>query len=171
MPDNRAHSLLIFEQKKAEFFAEQCGGIQFEFDRWTNTVRFKDWNAGRSTRKPRPLDGMETMLLPLSSKIVCSACKAESNNAGKTGSENDCADPRERGNICRQRLTAKLPTNQVQNYAGVLGHWKIFRMSLHGAEKKRCACIEDNIAHLLGDLSRVFEVVRLVDPKTNDRRS
>ena len=30
MPDNRAHGLLIFEQKKTEFFAEQCGGIQFE---------------------------------------------------------------------------------------------------------------------------------------------
>ena len=27
MPDNRAHSLLTFEQKKAEFFAEQCGGM------------------------------------------------------------------------------------------------------------------------------------------------
>ena len=45
VPDNRAHSLLIFEQKKAEFFAEQCGGIQFEFDHWTNTVHLKDWNA------------------------------------------------------------------------------------------------------------------------------
>ena len=45
MPNNRAHSLLTFEQKKAEFFAEQCGGIQFEFDHWTNTVHLKDWNA------------------------------------------------------------------------------------------------------------------------------
>ena len=168
-PDNRAHSLLIFEQKKADFFAEQCGGIQFEFDHWTNIVRFKDWNApkDKQERSAYLTEWNDVSLL--------------SENDWKTLHEKIKATTPEKpevslivkvpvnGEYRWQRLTARsLWTTKHKNYAGVIGYFKDIQDEMvQRGEDALDKCSEDSVSHLLSDLSRVFEVVRLVDPKSN----
>ena len=170
VPDNRAHSLLIFEQKKAEFFAEQCGGIQFEFDRWTNTVRFKDWNAPVDQReKSMYLTEWNDVSL-LSEKDWFALHEKLKATTPERPEVKMIVQIPVNGEYRWQRLTVKsLWTTKYKNYAGVLGHFEDIQdeMVRRGEEALK-KCKEDNIAHLLGDLSRVFEVVRLVDPKTNE---
>ena len=63
--DDRERRLLMIEQTKTAFFAHQCGGIQFEYDRWLNKVIYTDWYAERGARR-RVLyldDGDDTQLL------------------------------------------------------------------------------------------------------------
>lgn len=170
MPDNRAHSLLIFEQKKAEFFAEQCGGIQFEFDHWTNTVHLKDWNAPVDQReKSMYLTEWNDVSL-LSEKDWIALREKLKATTPERPEVKMIVQILVNGEYRWQRLTVKsLWTTKYKNYAGVLGHFEDIQDEMvRRGEDVLEKCTEDNIAHLLNDLSRVFEVVRLVDPKTNE---
>lgn len=170
MPNNRAHSLLTFEQKKAEFFAEQCGGIQFEFDHWTNTVHLKDWNAPVDQReKSMYLTEWNDVSLLSEKDWFALHEKLKATTPERPEVKMVVRIP-VNGEYRWQRLTVKsLWTTKYKNYAGVLGHFEdIQDEMIRRGEEALKKCTEDNIAHLLGDLSRVFEVVRLVDPKTNE---
>lgn len=170
VPDNRAHSQLVFEQKKAEFFAEQCGGIQFDFDRWTNTVRFKDWNAPVDQRE-KSMYLTEWNDVSLLSEKDCLALREKLKATTPEGPEvKMVVQIPVNGEYRWQRLTVKsLWTTKHKEYDGVLGHFEDIQDEMvRRGEKALEKCTEDNIAHLLNDLSRVFEVVRLVDPKTNE---
>lgn len=169
-PDNRAHSLLTFEQKKAEFFAEQCGGIQFEFDRWTNTVHLKDWNAPVDQReKSMYLTEWNDVSL-LSEKDWLALHEKLKATTPERPEVKMIVQILVNGEYRWQRLTVKsLWTTKHKEYAGVLGHFEDIQDEMvRRGEDVLEKCTEDNIAHLLNDLSRVFEVVRLVDPKTNE---
>lgn len=169
-PDNRAQSLLIFEQKKAEFFAEQCGGIQFEFDHWTNTVHLKDWNAPVDQReKSMYLTEWNDVSL-LSEKDWIALREKLKATTPERPEVKMIVQILVNGEYRWQRLTVKsLWTTKHKEYAGVLGHFKDIQDEMvRRGEDVLEKCTEDNIAHLLKDLSRVFEVVRLVDPKTNE---
>lgn len=169
-PDNRAHSLLIFEQKKAEFFAEQCGGIQFEFDHRTNTVHLKDWNAPVDQReKSMYLTEWNDVSL-LSEKDWLALHEKLKATTPERPEVKMIVQILVNGEYRWQRLTVKsLWTTKHKEYAGVLGHFEDIQDEMvRRGEKALEKCTEDNIAHLLNDLSRVFEVVRLVDPKTNE---
>ena len=168
--DNRAHSLLIFEQKKAEFFAEQCGGIQFEFDRWTNTVHLKDWNAPVDQReKSMYLTEWNDVSL-LSEKDWLALHEKLKATTPERPEVKMIVQILVNGEYRWQRLTVKsLWTTKHKEYAGVLGHFEDIQDEMvRRGEDVLEKCTEDNVAHLLNDLSRVFEVVRLVDPKTNE---
>lgn len=170
VPDNRAHSLLVFEQKKAEFFAEQCGGIQFEFDRWTNTVHLKDWNAPVDQReKSMYLTEWNDVSL-LSEKDWLALREKLKATTPERPEVKMIVQILVNGEYRWQRLTVKsLWTTKHKEYDGVLGHFEDIQDEMvRRGEKALEKCTEDNIAHLLNDLSRVFEVVRLVDPKTNE---
>lgn len=169
-PDNRAHSLLTFEQKKAEFFAEQCGGIQFEFDHWTNTVHLKDWNAPVDQReKSMYLTEWNDVSLLSEKDWLALREKLKATTPERPEVKMIVQIP-VNGGYRWQRLTVKsLWTAKHKEYAGVLGHFKDIQDEMvRRGEDVLEKCTEDNIAHLLKDLSRVFEVVRLVDPKTNE---
>ena len=169
-PDNRAHSLLTFEQKKAEFFAEQCGGIQFEFDHWTNTVHLKDWNAPVDQReKSMYLTEWNDVSLLSEKDWLALREKLKATTPERPEVKMIVQIP-VNGEYRWQRLTVKsLWTTKYKNYAGVLGHFKDIQDEMvRRGEDVLEKCTEDSIAHLLKDLSRVFEVVRLVDPKTNE---
>ena len=49
--DNRELHLLPLEHAKLEFFAEQCGGIQFVYDHWVNKVTYTNWDADEAHRR------------------------------------------------------------------------------------------------------------------------
>ena len=169
-PDNRAHSLLTFEQKKAEFFAEQCGGIQFEFDHWTNTVHLKDWNAPVDQReKSMYLTEWNDVSLLSEKDWLAMREKLKATTPERPEVKMIVQIP-VNGEYRWQRLTAKsLWTTKYKNYAGVLGRFEDIQDEMvRRGEDALEKCSEDNIAHLLNDLSRVFEVVRLVNPKTNE---
>lgn len=169
-PDNRAHSLLIFEKKKAEFFAEQCGGIQFEFDHWTNTVHLKDWNAPVDQReKSMYLTEWNDVSL-LSEKDWLALREKLKATTPERPEVKMIVQISVNGEYRWQRLTVEsLWTTKHKEYAGVLGHFEDIQDEMvRRGEDVLEKCTEDNIAHLLKDLSRVFEVVRLVDPKTNE---
>lgn len=169
-PDNRAHSLLTFEQKKAEFFAEQCGGIQFEFDHWTNTVHLKDWNAPVDQReKSMYLTEWNDVSLLSEKDWLAMREKLKATTPERPEVKMIVQIP-VNGEYRWQRLTARsLWTTKYKNYAGVLGRFEDIQDEMvRRGEDVLEKCTEDNIAHLLNDLSRVFEVVRLVDPKTNE---
>ena len=170
MPNNRAHSLLTFEQKKAEFFAEQCGGIQFEFDHWTNTVHLKDWNAPVDQReKSMYLTEWNDVSLLFEKDWLALREKLKATTPERPEVKMIVQIP-VNGEYRWQRLTAKsLWTTKYKNYAGVLGRFEDIQDEMvRRGEDVLEKCTEDSIAHLLKDLSRVFEVVRLVDPKTNE---
>ncbi len=42
---------LPVEQAKADFFARQCGGVQFSYDRWLGLVSYTDWTAPEGPRR------------------------------------------------------------------------------------------------------------------------
>lgn len=169
-PDNRAHSLLTFEQKKAEFFAEQCGGIQFEFDHWTNTVHLKDWNAPVDQReKSMYLTEWNDVSLLSEKDWIALREKLKATTPERPEVKMIVQIP-VNGEYRWQRLTAKsLWTAKHKNYAGVLGHFEDIQDEMvRRGEEALEKCSEYSVSHLLKDLSRVFEVVRLVDPKTNE---
>ena len=169
-PDNRAHSLLTFEQKKAEFFAEQCGGIQFEFDHWTNTVHLKDWNAPVDQReKSMYLTEWNDVSLLSEKDWLALREKLKATTPERPEVKMIVQIP-VNGEYRWQRLTAKsLWTTKHKKYAGVLGHFKDIQDEMvRRGEEALEKCSEYSVSHLLKDLSRVFEVVRLVDPKTNE---
>lgn len=170
MPNNRAHSLLTFEQKKAEFFAEQCGGIQFEFDHWTNTVHLKDWNAPVDQReKSMYLTEWNDVSLLSEKDWLALREKLKATTPERPEMKMIVQIP-VNGEYRWQRLTAKsLWTTKYKNYAGVLGHFEDIQDEMvRRGEEALEKCSEYSVSHLLKDLSRVFEVVRLVDPKTNE---
>lgn len=170
MPNNRAHSLLTFEQKKAEFFAEQCGGIQFEFDHWTNTVHLKDWNAPVDQReKSMYLTEWNDVSLLSEKDWLAMREKLKATTPERPEVKMIVQIP-VNGEYRWQRLTAKsLWTTKHKKYAGVLGHFKDIQDEMvRRGEEALEKCSEYSVSHLLKDLSRVFEVVRLVDPKTNE---
>lgn len=170
MPNNRAHSLLTFEQKKAEFFAEQCGGIQFEFDHWTNTVHLKDWNAPVDQReKSMYLTEWNDVSL-LSEKDWLALREKLKATTPERPEVKMIVQISVNGEYRWQRLTAKsLWTTKHKKYAGVLGHFEDIQDEMvRRGEEALEKCSEYSVSHLLKDLSRVFEVVRLVDPKTNE---
>lgn len=169
-PDNRAQSLLIFEQKKAEFFAEQCGGIQFEFDHWTNTVHLKDWNAPVDQReKSMYLTEWNDVSLLSEKDWLALREKLKATTPERPEVKMIVQIP-VNGEYRWQRLTAKsLWTTKYKNYAGVLGRFEDIQDEMvRRGEEALEKCSEYSVSHLLKDLSRVFEVVRLVDPKTNE---
>lgn len=170
MPDNRAHSLLTFEQKKAEFFAEQCGGIQFEFDHWTNTVHLKDWNAPVDQReKSMYLTEWNDVSLLSEKDWLALREKLKATTPERPEVKMIVQIP-VNGEYRWQRLTVKsLWTAKHKEYAGVLGHFEDIQDEMvRRGEDVLEKCSEYSVSHLLKDLSRVFEVVRLVDPKTNE---
>ena len=170
MPNNRAHSLLTFEQKKAEFFAEQCGGIQFEFDHWTNTVHLKDWNAPVDQReKSMYLTEWNDVSLLSEKDWLAMREKLKATTPERPEVKMIVQIP-VNGEYRWQRLTAKsLWTTKYKNYAGVLGRFEDIQDEMvRRGEEALEKCSEYSVSHLLKDLSRVFEVVRLVDPKTNE---
>lgn len=169
-PDNRAHSLLTFEQKKAEFFAEQCGGIQFEFDHWTNTVHLKDWNAPVDQReKSMYLTEWNDVSLLSEKDWLALREKLKATTPERPEVKMIVQIP-VNGEYRWQRLTVKsLWTAKHKEYAGVLGHFEDIQDEMvRRGEEALEKCSEYSVSHLLKDLSRVFEVVRLVDPKTNE---
>lgn len=170
MPNNRAHSLLTFEQKKAEFFAEQCGGIQFEFDHWTNTVHLKDWNAPVDQReKSMYLTEWNDVSLLSEKDWLALREKLKATTPERPEVKMIVQIP-VNGEYRWQRLTVKsLWTAKHKEYAGVLGHFEDIQDEMvRRGEEAFEKCSEYSVSHLLKDLSRVFEVVRLVDPKTNE---
>ena len=170
MPNNRAHSLLTFEQKKAEFFAEQCGGIQFEFDHWTNTVHLKDWNAPVDQReKSMYLTEWNDVSLLSEKDWIALREKLKATTPERPEVKMIVQIP-VNGEYRWQRLTVKsLWTTKHKEYTGVLGHFKDIQDEMvRRGEDVLEKCSEYSVSHLLKDLSRVFEVVRLVDPKTNE---
>lgn len=169
-PDNRAHSLLTFEQKKAEFFAEQCGGIQFEFDHWTNTVHLKDWNAPVDQReKSMYLTEWNDVSLLSEKDWIALREKLKATTPERPEVKMIVQIP-VNGEYRWQRLTVKsLWTTKHKEYAGVLGYFEDIQDEMvRRGEEALEKCSEYSVSHLLKDLSRVFEVVRLVDPKTNE---
>lgn len=170
MPNNRAHSLLTFEQKKAEFFAEQCGGIQFEFDHWTNTVHLKDWNAPVDQReKSMYLTEWNDVSLLSEKDWLALREKLKATTPERPEVKMIVQIP-VNGEYRWQRLTVKsLWTTKHKEYAGVLGYFEDIQDEMvRRGEEAFEKCSEYSVSHLLKDLSRVFEVVRLVDPKTNE---
>ena len=49
--DNRAQRLLPIEREKTAFFARQCGGIQFVYDRWMHRIVCTDYDAPPQKRQ------------------------------------------------------------------------------------------------------------------------
>ena len=112
----------MWEQAKSRFYANICGGIQFEYDRYANNIVYTSWYEGDTPKSKliRLSDGDDIELL----------------------SENDMAELRKRlktttreepqitmnvlipvaGNMRWHRLTAMtLWSSRIAEYAGVLG--------------------------------------------------
>ncbi len=164
--DNRGRQLLLGEQARADFFAGQCGGVQFEYDRLLHKVNYMDYTAPEEKRR-RVIyldQGQGIQLLSRRDwQILADHMKTVTRDHPQV--QMQVLVPIG-GELCWCRLTARAVwTGEGGCYDRILGQCtplppqelpggELFTTDGRTAEKK------------MADLRKIFAVVRLVDPET-----
>ena len=159
--------VLALEKAKSAFFAQECGGIQFEYDRALNRVVCTDWYA-------EPRDRVRALYL-------------------SEGDDVDLLSQTDKSRLLElvRGATPDSPDVEMRALISVHGQKRWHRLrarTLWERESRRCDSVigqftdvhdevvaqgllhlsESDVepAALLRGLEKVFEIVRLVDPKT-----
>lgn len=162
--DDRARRLLAIEKAKTQFYAEQCGGIQFEYDHWLQKVVYTDWyaDASQRVRVLYPAQGEDVDLLTREDWLRLRE------QLNKSTTENPYVHMNVlipvQGEYRWHRLSARtIWTRRGMDYAEAIGqftdiHEEALRQGIH-------ALTEENpdTEQLLNGLRGIFDVVRLVD--------
>ncbi len=163
--DNRVHRAVEFERDKAGFFAAQCGGMQFEYERLANRVTYTDWNAGEKERRCvlYLAEGDYFSVMPahdeqLLRSLIKKATPENPNVTLKTlvplGKESHWF------RVDARKLFAQ---GEKPEYMGVVGQFTDVQGELL---RKNSGRMESHEGRLLGQLRETFDVFQLVDPET-----
>ena len=167
--DDHSQWMLEYERRKEKFFARLCGGIQFEFDRWTNKVTLVDWSkTGREQEIHGTLNDWKNirLLSENDQQRVLTAVRSATPENPEIHMDLlvDC------GSEYRwHRLTAQTVWAQAEKeYCGTLGqlwdiHEEIMDKGLKAMEQQTLDAVKT--AGSIRGLRAIFEVVRLVDPE------
>lgn len=167
--DDHSQRILEYERRKKKFFARLCGGIQFEFDRWTNKVTLVDWSkTGREREIHGTLNDWKNirLLSENDQQRVLTAVRSATPENPEIHMDLlvDC------GSEYRwHRLTAQTVWTQAEKeYCGTLGqlwdiHEEIMDKGLKAMEQQTLDAVKT--AGSIRGLRAIFEVVRLVDPE------
>ena len=165
--DDRTRRLLFNEQCKRDFFAKICGGIQFEYDRWIGKVVFTNWNAeaGEEQKTLYLSDGDDIQLLS-SEDWIALRDKLRATTKEQPFVEMEVLIPVRR-KYRWHRLTARtIWSYRTPEFIGAIGQFT----DIH--EETICRAVKPILPEsstteaVIRTFSEIFEVVRLVDPKT-----
>ncbi len=171
--DDRGARLLAIDQAQSEFYAEQCGGIQFEYNRWLRKVIYTDWYAPPEKRR-RVLyldrgEGSDVTLLGREdfARLYDLLTYSTRENPYVQMQVLIPVNGSYRWHLLRART---IWTTSDLNYAGAVGQFT----DIHEAVQTRALEAVEQSDPTLAELSTVvrrlrelFSVVRLVDPETN----
>ena len=166
-PDDRSRWQLSTERARANFFAGQCGGIQFEYDKWLHRVILTDYYAEpHALRKVIYLDqNYELRIISRKDwQILADRMRSVSRKHPQVEMKVQIAV---RGTLQWHQLTARaiFPDND-ETYDRVLGQFE----RLPETEIPEYAGIlstnDQAVARAMEDLRKIFTVVRLVDPQS-----
>ena len=167
--DDHSQRILEYERRKKKFFARLCGGIQSEFDRWTNKVTLVDWSkTGREQEIHGTLNDWKNirLLSENDQQRVLTAVRSATPENPEFHMDLlvDC------GSEYRwHRLTAQTVWTQAEKeYCCTLGqfrdiHEEIMDKGLKAMEQQTLDAVKT--AGSIRGLRAIFEVVRLVDPE------
>ena len=165
--DDRALRVLALEKAKSAFFAQECGGIQFEYDRALNRVVCTDWYA-------EPRDRVRALYLSEGDDVKLLSQEDKNRLLELVrGATPDSPDVEMRALISvhgekrwhrlRARTLWERESRQCDSLIGQFTdvHDEVVAQGLlHLSES------DVEPAALLRGMEKVFEIVRLVDPKT-----
>ena len=165
--DDRDLRVLAREKAKSAFFAQECGGIQFEYDRLSNKVVCTDWYA-------EPRDRVRSLYLSDGDSLELLS-RADQNRllALVHGATSDNPDVEMRvlipvhGEKRWHRLRVRtLWERESRQCDGVIGQFT----DINDEEVEQgLLCLSEGEADpgaLLRGMEKIFEIVRLVDPET-----
>lgn len=166
-PDDRDLRVLALEKAKSAFFAQECGGIQFEYDRALNRVVCTDWYA-------EPRDRVRALYLSEGDdvKLLSQTDKSRLLELVR-GATPDSPDVEMRALISVHgkkrwhRLRARtLWERESRRCDSVIGQFTDVHDEVVAQGLLHLSESDVEPAALLRGLEKVFEIVRLVDPKT-----
>ena len=171
--DDRSARLLAIDHAQSEFFAAQCGGIQFEYNRWLRKVVYTDWYAPpEKRRRVMYLDkGEQDGVSLLSHDDLARLWDLLTYSTREDPYVQMQVLIPVNGNYRWHILNARtIWTTSDLNYSGAVGqftdiHDAVQTRALEAAARSDATLGE--IASVLHHLRELFTVVRLVDPDTN----
>lgn len=172
LPENtRVHRQMNVLKEKSSFFQQQCGGIQFEYDRWLDKVTFINWNEPEQKRwQTLFLKHGDNMQLLTSADWQRLQRMIQSTTRDAPQAEAEMLVP-VNGVWRWHRVTARtIWTNKNATYSGAVGQFTDIHQEVLTRAMGKLEFIEANSRQLMrifGQMRRVFDVVRLVDPATN----
>ena len=166
-PDDRDLRVLALEKAKSAFFAQECGGIQFEYDRALNRVVCTDWYA-------EPRDRVRALYLSEGDDVKLLSQEDKSRLMELVrGATPDSPDVEMRALISVHgekrwhRLRARtLWERESRQCDSVIGQFTDVHDEVVAQGLLHLSESDVEPAALLRGMEKVFEIVRLVDPKT-----
>lgn len=165
--DDRDLRVLAREKAKSAFFAQECGGIQFEYDRLSNKVVCTDWYA-------EPRDRVRSLYLSDGDSVELLS-RADQNRlmALVHGATSDNPDVEMRvlipvhGEKRWHRLRVRtLWERESRQCDGVIGQFTDIDGEVVEQGLLRLSEGKNDPGALLHGMEKIFEIVRLVDPET-----
>ena len=165
--DDRALRVLALEKAKSAFFAQECGGIQFEYDRALNRVVCTDWYA-------EPRDRVRALYLSEGDDVKLLSQEDKNRLLELVrGATPDSPDVEMRALISVHgekrwhRLRARtLWERESRQCDSVIGQFTDVHDEVVAQGLLHLSESDVEPAALLRGMEKVFEIVRLVDPKT-----
>ena len=165
--DDRALRVLALEKAKSAFFAQECGGIQFEYDRALNRVVCTDWYA-------EPRDRVRALYLSEGDDVKLLSQEDKNRLLELVrGATPDSPDVEMRALISVHgekrwhRLRARtLWERESRQCDSVIGQFTDVHDEVVAQGLLHLSESDVEPATLLRGMEKVFEIVRLVDPKT-----
>ena len=166
-PGDHDLRILALEKAKSAFFAQECGGIQFEYDRALNRVVCTDWYA-------EPRDRVRALYLSEGDDVDLLSQTDKSRLLELVrGATPDSPDVEMRALISVHgqkrwhRLRARtLWERESRQCDSVIGQFTDVHDEVVAQGLLHLSESDVEPAALLRGLEKVFEIVRLVDPKT-----
>ena len=165
--DDRDLRVLAREKAKSAFFAQECGGIQFEYDRLPNKVVYTDWYA-------EPRDRVRTLYLSEGDSVELLS-RADQNRlmalARAATPDNPDAEMRALIPVHGERRWHRLRVRTLweresRQCDGVIGQFTDVNDEVVEQGLLRISDGETDPGALLRGMEKIFEIVRLVDPET-----
>lgn len=164
--DDRSLRILSIEKAKTEFYAGQCGGIQFDYDHWLQKVVYTDWYAEESRRV--------RVLYPAHGEDVDLLSREDWQRLRKQLNASTPENPYVQMNVLIpvqgeyrwHRLSARtIWMREGMDYAEAIGqftdiHEEALRQGVHALSEEN-----PGAERLVDSLRGIFDVVRLVDPE------
>lgn len=163
--DDRSRRLLVNEKTKKEFFQQQCGGIQFEYDSVLQSVSYMNWYDKVKQRRIIHLAEGENITLLSPEDWTRLRDKLNQTTPDKTYISMDALVP-VNGEYRWHRITARTVWPiRGKKYIYALGQFTDIHEKVTNSGLRSILGNGETFEHVYKTLKMLFGVVRIVDPK------